>query len=62
MTEATALLLFPVAFLGLAFALYEDAYPKVTMLIDHLPARLRPLSPTGQLSPGPRGAGTCGGG
>ena len=40
-TEATALLLFPVAFLGLAFALYEDAYPKVTMLIDHLPARLR---------------------
>ncbi len=40
-TEATALLLFPVAFLGLAFALYEDAYPKVTMLIDNLPSRLR---------------------
>ena len=37
-TEATALLLFPVAFAGLAFALREDAFPKVTMLTD----RLRP--------------------
>ena len=35
-TEATALLLFPVAFAGLAFALREDAYPKVTMLTDRL--------------------------
>ena len=33
-TEATALLLFPVAFAGLAFALREDAMPKVTMLVD----------------------------
>lgn len=40
-TEATALLLFPVAFAGLAFALKEDAYPKVTMLVDSLPPRLR---------------------
>ncbi len=40
-TEATALLLFPVAFAGLAYALKEDAYPKVTMLTDRLPARLR---------------------
>ena len=37
-TEATALLLFPVAFTGLAFAMREDAFPKVTMLTD----RLRP--------------------
>ena len=33
-TEATALLLFPVAFAGLAYALREDAYPKVTFLTD----------------------------
>ena len=33
-TEATALLLFPVAFLGLAYAMREDAYPRVTMLTD----------------------------
>ena len=38
-TEATALLLFPVAFAGLAFALREDAMPKVTMMIDLLSAR-----------------------
>lgn len=37
-TEATALLLFPVAYAGLAFALREDAYPKVTLLTDRLPA------------------------
>ncbi len=37
-TEATALLLFPVAFAGLAYALREDAYPKVTMLTERLPA------------------------
>jgi TRAP-type C4-dicarboxylate transport system permease small subunit len=35
-TEATAMLLFPAALLGLAFALREDAYPKVTFLIDAL--------------------------
>ena len=35
-TEATALLLFPTAFLGLAFALKENAYPKVTFLLDVL--------------------------
>lgn len=40
-TEATALLLFPVAFLGLAFALKEDAYPKVTFLRDALQPRGR---------------------
>lgn len=40
-TEATALLLFPVAFAGLAYALREDAYPKVTMLTDHLPPKLQ---------------------
>jgi TRAP-type C4-dicarboxylate transport system permease small subunit len=33
-TEATALLLFPVAFAGLAFAMREDAYPKVTLVTD----------------------------
>lgn len=40
-TEATALLLFPVAFAGLAFALREDAMPKVTLLVDLLPAGAR---------------------
>lgn len=40
-TEATAMLLFPVAFAGLAFALKEDAYPKVTLLVDALPAGLQ---------------------
>lgn len=40
-TEATALLLFPVAFLGLAFALKEDAYPKVAFLSDALTPRGR---------------------
>lgn len=38
-TEATALLLFPVAFAGLAFALREDAMPKVTMMVDRLSRR-----------------------
>lgn len=37
-TEATALLLFPVAFAGLAFALRENAMPKVTMLVDRFSA------------------------
>jgi TRAP-type C4-dicarboxylate transport system permease small subunit len=40
-TEATALLLFPVAFAGLAFALREDAMPKVTMLIDRFSRPVR---------------------
>ncbi|MGJ5620174.1 TRAP transporter small permease [Sulfitobacter sp. MF3-043] len=40
-TEATALLLFPVAFTGLAFAMREDAFPKVTMLTDRLRPGLR---------------------
>lgn len=40
-TEATALLLFPVAFAGLAFALREDAMPKVTLLTDHFSPRTR---------------------
>ena len=35
-TEATALLLFPVAFLGLAYTLRENAYPTVTYLADAL--------------------------
>lgn len=42
-TEATALLLFPVAFAGLAYAMREDAYPKVTMLTDMLPPQGRKL-------------------
>jgi TRAP-type C4-dicarboxylate transport system permease small subunit len=40
-TEATALLLFPAALLGLAFALKEDAYPKVSFLLDALSERGR---------------------
>ena len=40
-TEATALLLFPVAFAGLAYAMREDAYPKVTMATDLLKHRMR---------------------
>jgi TRAP-type C4-dicarboxylate transport system permease small subunit len=43
-TEATALLLFPVAFAGLAYALREDSYPKVSMLTDHLGPRLRKVA------------------
>jgi len=38
-TEASALLLFPAALLGLAFALKENAYPKVSFLIDALGPR-----------------------
>lgn len=38
-TEATALLLFPAAFVGLAYALKEDAYPKVSFLPDALGPR-----------------------
>ncbi|MCL3883367.1 TRAP transporter small permease subunit [Marivita sp. GX14005] len=40
-TEATALLLFPVAFAGLAYALREDAYPTVTMVTDLFGRRVR---------------------
>ncbi|NYT78093.1 TRAP transporter small permease [Alcaligenaceae bacterium] len=40
-TEATALLLFPTAFLGLAWALKEDAYPKVSFLPDALRGKWR---------------------
>ena len=40
-TEATALLLVPVAFAGLAYALKEDAFPKVTMAVDALPPRVQ---------------------
>jgi TRAP-type C4-dicarboxylate transport system permease small subunit len=39
-TEATALLLFPVALVGLAYAMREDSYPRVTLLTD----RLRPAT------------------
>lgn len=39
--EATALLLFPVAFAGLAYALRENAYPRVTMLTEGLPTSAR---------------------
>lgn len=35
-TEATALLLFPVALVGLAYAMREDSYPRVTLLTDVL--------------------------
>lgn len=40
-TEATALLLFPAAFLGLGYALTQEAYPKVTFLPDALGPRQR---------------------
>lgn len=40
-TEATALLLFPAAFLGLGFALKEDAYPRVSFLFEALGRRGR---------------------
>lgn len=40
-TEATALLLFPVAFAGLAYAMREDAFPKVTMVTDRFRPGLR---------------------
>lgn len=40
-TEATAMLLFPAAFMGLAFALKENAYPKVSFLMDALGPQAR---------------------
>lgn len=45
-TEATALLLLPVAFAGMAYALREDAFPKVTMVVEILPRRARSLIAT----------------
>lgn len=38
-TEATALLLFPVAFLGLAYALTVNAYPTVSYVVEVLQGR-----------------------
>ncbi|MEZ9721119.1 TRAP transporter small permease [Vibrio splendidus] len=35
-TEATALMLVPLAFVGLSYALKADAFPKVTIFIDQL--------------------------
>ncbi len=40
-TEATALLLFPVAFLGLAYALTVNAYPTVSYVVDALEGKAR---------------------
>lgn len=40
-TEATALLLFPVAFAGLVYAMQIDAYPRVTFLINNLRPAIR---------------------
>jgi len=45
-TEATALLLLPVAFAGMAYALREDAFPKVTMVVEILPRRARSVIAT----------------
>ena len=47
-TEATALLLFPVAFAGLAHALSADAYPRVSIFADKLPPRAGAFLATGQ--------------
>ncbi|KXF82294.1 TRAP transporter small permease [Enterovibrio coralii] len=40
-TEATALLLVPVAFLGVSYALLNDAYPKVGLVRDRLPPSIQ---------------------
>lgn len=40
-TEATALLLFPVALLGLAYAMREDSYPRVTLITDTMRPSVR---------------------
>ena len=42
-TEATALMLVPVAFFGLAYALSKDAYPKVTLVRDLLPIKIQKI-------------------
>lgn len=40
-TEATALMLVPLAFVGLSYACREDAFPKVTIFIDMLSPRVK---------------------
>jgi TRAP-type C4-dicarboxylate transport system permease small subunit len=40
-TEATALLLMPLAYAGLAYSLQHEAFPTVTVLVDRLPPRAR---------------------
>ena len=40
-TEATALMLVPCAFLGLAYAMQQNALPKVTMIAEIFPSRLQ---------------------
>ncbi|WP_108816706.1 TRAP transporter small permease [Loktanella sp. Alg231-35] len=40
-TEATALMLVPCAFLGLAYAMQQDALPKVTMIVDQFPRKAK---------------------
>jgi TRAP-type C4-dicarboxylate transport system permease small subunit len=42
-TEATALLLFPVALVGLAYAMREDSYPRVTLLTDMFGAPMQKI-------------------
>lgn len=42
-TEATALLLFPVALVGLAYAMREGSYPRVTLLTDALSPMVQKL-------------------
>lgn len=39
-TEATALFLLPLAFVGMAYAMTEDAFPKVTIFSDRLPPKI----------------------
>ncbi|WP_028022122.1 TRAP transporter small permease [Enterovibrio calviensis] len=40
-TEATALLLVPVAFLGVSYALLNNSYPKVNIIRDKLPPNIQ---------------------
>ena len=42
-TEATALLLFPVALVRLAYAMREESYPRVTLLTDALSPTMQKL-------------------
>jgi TRAP-type C4-dicarboxylate transport system permease small subunit len=42
-TEATALLMVPLAFLGMPFALSNDGFPRITILLDNLPKKWRRL-------------------
>lgn len=39
-TETTALMLLPLAFLGMSYALKENGYPQVTLLCDKLPQKI----------------------